>query len=166
MTRVNILSSEQIKQKVSRIAYQIFEDNFQEKEIIVAGIAPNGFELAQRIAAEVKKVSPLEVKILELVIDKENPFSKKTALAIPEEQLNNKVIVLVDDVLNSGKTLAYALPVFLNIPIKKLRIAVLVDRNHKRFPVAPDFVGHSLSTTLKEHIKVELGLNEEGVYLS
>ncbi|HET8829864.1 MAG TPA: phosphoribosyltransferase family protein, partial [Pelobium sp.] len=113
------------------------------------------------------KISKLKITIVKLELNKDSS-KLESAIDIPIENCENKVIVLVDDVLNSGRTLAYGLGVFLNIPLKKLRSVVLIDRSHKNFPVATDFVGLELSTVLKEHVYVMLDENkeEDGVYLS
>lgn len=160
-----VLDKTQIEQKINRIAYQIFEDNFEEKEIYVAGIAPSGFVLAQKIVHAIENISSLKVHLLKINMDKENPLSKEIQLPVSFDELKNKIIILVDDVLNSGKTLIYGMRPFLDIDIKKIRTVVLVDRNHKRFPIAADYVGISLATTMQEHITVEFG-KKESVYLS
>lgn len=164
--RTLILDHYKIQQKVNRIAYQIYEDNYDEKELIVAGIASQGFELAKMISNKLKEISPLKINLEELKIDKKKPISSKIELSLSNDEIKNKVIILVDDVLNSGKTLIYGAQFFLKVPIKKLSIAVLVNRSHKRFPIHADYEGLSLSTTLKEH--VEAVLDEKGknsVYL-
>ncbi len=166
MNRITVLTAAQIEQKVNRIAYQIYEDNFEETDVVIAGIVPSGFELAKRIAKQMASISTIKIHLIEVKLDKEKPLGKEIHLNINSETLTDKTIVLVDDVLNSGKTLIYALHPFLNIPVKKIKTVVLVDRNHKRFPIAADFVGISLATTLQEHITVELGNKDEGVYLS
>src|SRR6476646_2768367 len=91
----------------------------------------------------------------------------ESAIDVLIQECENKVIILVDDVLNSGRTIAYGLGVFLNIPLKKLRSVVLINRSHKNFPVTADFVGLELSTVLKEHVSVVLDENneEDAVYL-
>lgn len=166
MNRITVLTSIQIEQKISRIAYQLYEDNSEATEIIIAGIVPSGFELAKRIARHLESISTIKVHLIEVKLDKEKPLGKEIHLNIDSAFLTNKAVVLVDDVLNSGKTLIYALYPFLSIPIKKIKTVVLVDRNHKRFPIAADFVGISLATTLQEHITVVLGNENEEVYLS
>ena len=160
-----VLDKTQIEQKINRIAYQIFEDNFEEKEIFIAGIAPSGFVLAEKIVQAIENISPLKVHLLKINMDKENPLSKEIQLPISPNALKNKSIILVDDVLNSGKTLIYSMRPFLDIDVKKIRTVVLVNRNHKRFPIAADYVGISLATTMQEHITVKLG-DKESVYLS
>ena len=167
MNRTLILNSKQIEQKINRIAYQIYENNYDEKEIIVAGIASNGFVLAQLIINVLKKISPIKTKLIEIVIDKKKPISTEIKIALKENELKDKVIILVDDVLDSGRTLIFGARPFLTIPVKRLTTAVLVDRGHNRYPIKADFVGLSLSTTLQEHITVEIDKRgKEAVYLS
>ncbi|WP_461788371.1 phosphoribosyltransferase family protein [Pedobacter sp.] len=165
--QVLILDQKQIQQKINRIAYQILEDNIEEKELVIAGIWDRGYKLAVRLEQTLKEIS--EFKITLLRIDLEKQSSKLVAKTdLPESNWKNKVIILVDDVLNSGKTLAYGLGVFLNTPHKKIRTVVLVDRSHKIFPIATDFVGLELATVLKEHVDVIMDVEgeEDRVYLS
>jgi pyrimidine operon attenuation protein/uracil phosphoribosyltransferase len=166
MAKTLILTSKQIEQKINRIAYEIYENNPDEKEIIIAGIAENGYLLAKRIADVLKKISPIKNQLIEVKINKENPLSAEIRIALKEKELKNKVIILVDDVLNSGKTLIFGAKPFLGAAVKRLTTVVLVDRGHNRYPIKADFVGLSLSTTLQEHITVELKKGKEAVYLS
>ena len=162
-----ILDKKQIQQKINRIAYQILEDNLTEKEIVLAGIWDRGYKLALRLKMVLAKISDLKVTMLK--IDLERQSSKLVANTdLDEAHWKNKVIILVDDVLNSGKTLAYGLGVFLNTPHKKIRTVVLVDRSHKIFPIATDYVGLELATILKEHVDVVMDVEgeEDRVYLS
>ncbi|TRO65431.1 phosphoribosyltransferase family protein [Christiangramia sabulilitoris] len=153
-----ILNQEEIKHKIRRIAYQIYESNVEEQEIIIAGIAKNGFILAQKLDKELKKISPIKTKLCEVVINKKDPLGTITTSLEPA-QYENKAIILVDDVLNSGTTLIYGVRHFLKVPLKHFKTAVLVDRNHKKYPVKADFKGISLSTSLSETVKVTF---EEG----
>ena len=165
MEKLPILNQEQIKHKIRRIAYQIYESNMDEKEVIIAGIAKNGFELAKKIEKELKNISPLNTSLCKVEIDKKNPLGTiKTSLK--ETEYQDKSIVLVDDVLNSGTTLIYGVRHFLEVPLKQFRTAVLVDRNHKKYPVKADFKGISLSTSLSETVKVIFEKNNERVELS
>jgi pyrimidine operon attenuation protein/uracil phosphoribosyltransferase len=162
-----ILDKAQIQQKINRIAYQILEDNLDEQEIVLAGIWDRGYKLASRLKLVLSKISDLKITMLRIDLDRLN--SKLVANTdLDESQWKNKVIILVDDVLNSGKTLAYGLGVFLNTPHKKIRTVVLVDRSHKIFPIATDFVGLQLATILKEHVDVVMDVEgeEDRVYLS
>lgn len=166
MAKTPILTGKQIEQKINRIAYQIYENNYDEKDIIIAGIAPNGYLLAKRIDEVLQKLSPIKTKLIEIVIDKEDPLAADIKISVTDKELKNKVIILVDDVLNSGKTLIFGAKPFLIAPVKRLTTVVLVDRGHNRYPIKADLVGLSLSTTLQEHITVELGKGKEAVYLS
>jgi len=148
-----ILNQQEIENKIKRIAYQIYETFADEEEIVIAGIAQNGFVLAQKITTVLQSISDIEVILCEVQMDKNNPFNPITT-SITKEDYSNKGVVLVDDVLNSGTTLIYGVKHFLEVPIKKFKTAVLVDRNHKKFPVKADFKGISLSTSSKEHVNV------------
>lgn len=166
-SHVLILDKNQIAQKINRIAYQILEDNLDEKELILAGIWDRGYKLAVRLKSVLEQIADFKVTLLRVDLEKLNSkLVEKTDL--PENEWKGKVIILVDDVLNSGKTLAYGLGVFLNTPHKKIRTVVLVDRSHKIFPIATDFVGLQLATILKEHVDVVLDVEgeEDRVYLS
>lgn len=154
-----ILNNTQIEQKITRIAYQIYESNLEQKELIIAGIADNGFILAKRIQKVLQEISPLKVAICEVKINKKKPLNLITT-SLNTEEYQNKSLVLVDDVLNSGTTLMYVVKHFLEVPLKQFKTAVLVDRNHKKYPVKADFKGISLSTSLREHVQVDFDLNE------
>ena len=129
-----ILNHQEIKNKITRISYQILETFIDEEEIIIAGISKNGFILAQKIVDEIQKISDLKVVLCEVFINKQEPQSP-IETSLKKEEYANKGIVLVDDVLNSGTTLIYGVKHFLDVPLKKFKTAVLVDRNHKKFPV-------------------------------
>jgi pyrimidine operon attenuation protein/uracil phosphoribosyltransferase len=154
-TKDNILNHEEINHKIKRIAYQIYESNVNENEVILAGIDSNGYILAKKLKANLDKISELNVVLCKVSIDKKYPLNPiKTSLST--EEYSNKSIVLIDDVLNSGSTLIYGVKHFLNVPLKQFKTAVLVNRNHKKFPVKADFKGISLSTSLNEHVEVVL----------
>jgi pyrimidine operon attenuation protein/uracil phosphoribosyltransferase len=162
MKKVEILNNDAIVQKTRRIAYQIIEDNYDESELVLIGIKPNGLQYALQLKKEIEAIDGMKVTLLELTIDKANPLSTKIVLDLGKKTLNNKAVIIVDDVANTGKTLYYALkPVMEYLP-KKVQAVVLVDRQHKLFPVSPDFVGLSLSTTMKEHIQVAFDAKGKG----
>lgn len=164
MSKSIILDHQQIQHKIRRIAYQIYESNIDEKEVILAGIQKNGFIFAEKIYDALSQISPLEIKLCEVIINKKNPRSEvKTSLSV--EEYKNKPLVLVDDVLNSGTTLIYAAKLFLEVPLKRFKTAVLVNRNHKKYPIKADFKGISLSTSLQEHINVSFDQNNTVAYL-
>lgn len=150
-----ILNKQEITHKTRRIAYQIYETFPDETEVVLAGIASNGYVFAQLIAAELDRISDITPVLCEVHINKSEPLQPITTSLTPAEY-TNKALVLVDDVLNSGTTLIYGVKHFLNVPLKKFKTAVLVDRNHKQYPVKADFKGLSLSTSMQEHILVEL----------
>lgn len=161
-----LLTPQQIQQKIDRIAYQILEDNFEEDEIVIAGILPQGSHIAVRLKNILDSIAPFKSKLINIELDKHST-RLQFKLDTPIEACTNKVVILVDDVLNSGKTLAYGFGVFLDVPLKKLRTVVLVDRNHKSFPVTTDYSGVALSTLLNEHVDVVLTENgqDDAVYL-
>ena len=160
-----ILNNQEIEHKIKRIAYQIYETFVDEPEIVIAGITSNGYIFAEKIAAVLEQISTLKVSLCEVYIDKQNPHLPITT-SLTKEKYENKGLVLVDDVLNSGTTLVYAVKHFLDVPLKKLKTAVLVDRNHKKYPVKADFKGISLSTSLFEHVQVVFNEKEDYAYLS
>jgi len=165
MTKSIILTDAQIKHKIKRIAYQVYENNVNEKNIIIAGIANNGFIFAKKLKTEIENISPIKVTLCNVKIDKKQPLNKiETDLLSSEYQ--DLSLVLVDDVLNSGSTLIYAIKHFLNVPLKQFKTAVLVNRNHKKYPVKADFKGISLSTSIQEHITVEFNKKESIAYLN
>ncbi|MBC5839815.1 MAG: phosphoribosyltransferase [Flavobacteriaceae bacterium] len=153
MSKNIILSNQEIQHKTKRIAYQIYETFIDEQEIVLAGIASNGFIFAQKIASELESISSLKILLCEVKVDKQNPEQPITT-SLTCEQYKDKGLILIDDVLNSGTTLIYAVRHFLDVPLKKFKTAVLVDRNHKKYPVKADFKGISLSTSLLEHVQV------------
>ena len=160
-----ILDKKELQQKVNRLAWQVYERNYTQKEIVIVGIEKRGVVLSKRLANVISDISDLKVSSATISLDKDNPYSSEIIFSLDSKKIENKVVILVDDVLNSGKTLMYATKEFLSVPIQKLSTLVLVNRNHNRFPIKADYEGMSLSTTLQEHINVIFG-KEEGVYLS
>jgi len=160
-----ILSKKKVLQKIRRMAFEIYENNFEEQEIVIAGIENMGYIFAQLLSEEIKKISPLKVELIKIKLDKKSLIQGDVQLDT-NSNLNAKVLILVDDVLNTGRTLVHSLKPFLSIALKKIQTAILVDRNHRSFPISADFVGYSLSTTVKEHIEVVLDNETKfGVYL-
>ncbi|QMU65001.1 MAG: phosphoribosyltransferase [Flavobacteriaceae bacterium] len=149
-----ILTSLQIKQKTRRIAYQILESNGKEEEIVIAGINGNGYIFANKLTSILNEITSIDILLCEVFIDKKKPL-KEIKTSIPSSVYANKSLVLVDDVLNSGSTLIYGVKHFLEVSLKQFKTAVLVNRNHKKYPVKADFKGLSLSTSTQEHIHVE-----------
>ena len=164
LTKNTILSHKEIEHKIKRIAYQIYESNANETELIIAGIESNGYLLAKKIKNNLDKISSIKSTLCKVTIDKAEP-TKPIKTSILKEDYTNKSIVLIDDVLNSGGTLIYGIKHFLDVPLKQFKTAVLVNRNHKKYPVKADFKGISLSTSLFEHVHVNLSKQPYEAYL-
>ena len=162
---MQILSPLQVQQKIERIAHEIWENNFEEKEIILIGIDKRGYKVAKKIYTTLSNVSNCDVKLVKLKLHKDLPLENEITLSESIDKLKDKTVVLIDDVLNSGRTLIYAARFLLSTPIKKLNTVVLVDRIHRKFPIKADFVGLTLSTTIKEHISVNFDGEDVTVFL-
>lgn len=161
-----ILNHQQIQQKITRLGHELLENCFEENKIFIGGIQGNGFELAKKIAAIISKNSDISVNQFEIKINKTEPWKEEVSLSIDEDKLKKGFIILVDDVINSGKTMQYALVKILEQPTKTIRTVVLVDRKHRRYPVKADIVGLSLSTTLKDRVEVVLGTSDSKAFLA
>ena len=156
-TKKYILSKEIAAKKLRRMALQVVENNYNEQQLALIGIKDNGLVIANKIAGYIKEIFKGTVEVIELSLDKKHP----TAIELNSNiDFNNKTVILIDDVANSGKTALYALKPLLEQYPKKIQTLVLVSRTHKAFPIAVDYVGLSLSTTLEEHIYVEV-VNDE-----
>ena len=153
MDKKKILDNLQINKKIKRISLQIIECNIEENEIIIVGIEKNGYLLANKILEELKNHNDFNFKICSLKINKKQPIDS-ISCSLDISDYKNKSIIIVDDVLNSGSTLIYAVKYFLETQIKQLKTVVLVDRNHKKFPIKADFKGTSLSTAIQNHVEV------------
>ena len=160
MDKKKILDYQSIKKKIRRISLQIIESNIDQDEIIIAGIELNGFIIAKKISQEISKISEINIKLCKVKIDKKNPLND-ISTSLNFEDYQNKSLVVIDDVLNSGATLMYSVKYFLNTKIKSLKTAVLVDRNHKKYPIKADFKGLSLSTSIQS--KVEVVIDEKKI---
>ncbi len=160
-----ILSHQQIQHKTRRIAYQIYEANVTEKEIVIAGIEGGGLLFAKKIQNILRKITEADILLCKVYMDKSNPLASGVTTSMEDQDYENKSVVLVDDVLNSGTTLIYGVHHFLKTPLKQLKTAVLVNRNHKKYPVKADYKGISLSTSLQEHVHVKFQTKNDMVYL-
>lgn len=160
-----ILNNKQIGQRLNRLAWQVYEQCSDEKEIILAGIGKNGFKLAERISKIVESISPLKTRVTHVELDKDYPLEHPINIEVTAEECKGKTVLVIDDVSNSGKTLMYGVKPFLEFPVRSILTLVLVDRDHNRYPVKTNFVGLSLATTLQEHISVVLEENKDSVAL-
>ncbi len=160
-----VLNHKQVGQKITRMAFEIYERNLHATGgMVVAGITGMGTILGHLIATELRKISPFQVEEVEVILDKQAVSTSEVKLSV-DIPLKGKTILLVDDVLNTGKTLVYALKPFLGYEVEKMEIAVLVNRSHGLFPVKPDYTGFELATTFNEHIRVNFSDNSYAVHL-
>ena len=163
--RTQVLDHERVKRKLKRIAFQLYEENHGEKSLVIVGIAPRGSLLAKRLVDLLKEIAPLKIELVELELDKRDPLTGPVTMNMELNKLRDRTVVLVDDVLMSGRTLMHAAAHLVSVKLKKLTTVVLVDRRHRAYPIRADIVGLTLSTTLQEHITVEFG-RKDAVYLS
>lgn len=164
--RTIILESSQIQQKLERMAYEIYEEHCDETHLYLVGVNNKGYLLSKQLLAILQRISPLTIELLHVVLDPSAPTDKPIQVALGD-WLNNQPVVIVDDVASTGRTMLFAMKPFLNYLPKSIQIAVLVDREHKQYPVATDYVGLSLSTTLQEHIHVVVEEDDiKAVYLT
>lgn len=159
-----VLDSSKVNQKIRRIAYEIFENNFKEKSFVLAGIDGQGYSLAKLIASDLEKISELPVHVVKVSLDKLAPQQSEVVLDVDKKDFKKKCIILVDDVLNTGRTLAYGMKPFLVTEVKKIEVAVLVNRSNTLFPITPTYTGYELTTMLNDHVEVVLG-KKPAVYL-
>ena len=158
-----ILDKSVAAKKMKRMAYEILENNINEEYIILAGIRESGSIVARNIQKILSEISAVKTDLITITLDKHLPTDVKLSRQL---DFNNQVIIVIDDVANSGKTLLYGLKPFLEHQPKKIQTLILVERSHKLFPVHPDYVGLSIATTLQEHIYVEVTDEEVlGAYL-
>ena len=164
MEKNRILTAQQVSQKIKRMAFEVYEHNFREKEVVFAGIDGQGYTLATLLAKALEEISDIKAKVVKVSIDKSAPLESEIELDADPSVFKKKCIVVVDDVLNTGKTLLYGMKPFLGVDVKKIEVAVLINRSHSTFPIQPTYTGYGLSTTLTEHIEVILG-KSAAVYL-
>ena len=155
-TAMKILDEKQIRQKIRRLTIEILERNLDEPEIILAGINNNGLEMANLLMQELVGRTEAHITLTRLRLNPASPTQHPIVLEMPIEQVAGKVVIIVDDVANTGRTIYYAIKPLLDVLPKKVEVAVLVDRKHKSFPISSDYVGLSLATTLKENIDVQI----------
>lgn len=165
MSSKKILSIEQTHQKIRRIAFEIYERNFDCEGVTLAGIVGEGYEMAKQLQAQLTDIAQWNVQLMRIDLDKLHPHTRPVEFDIPKEQLAGQVVVVIDDVLNTGRTLAYSLSPFLAVSVKRVQVAVMVNRAHHSYPISADYVGYALSTTLNEHVAVQLTGDDAGVYL-
>jgi pyrimidine operon attenuation protein/uracil phosphoribosyltransferase len=160
-----ILTKTQIDQKIMRLAHQILENTSDIDTIYLAGICGNGMKIARNIANILTENTKQSIHVFEISLDKDHPLDFPIHLEIDSTLLKNEVIVLIDDVLNSGKTMQYAVVKLLEQPVRAIKTVALVDRRHRRYPIKCDFVGITLSTTLKDRVEINFEEENYSAYL-
>ena len=148
-----ILNKETADKKLRRMALEVAERNYEKDSLTLIGIKENGIFIARKIAGYLKESFKGNIQVVELWLDKKDPGEIKLSEDI---NFNDKTILLVDDVANSGKTMLYALKPLLQQKPREIQTLALVERTHKKFPVAVDYVGLSISTTQQENIVVDV----------
>ncbi len=160
-----IMHHQQVEQKLNRLAWQVYEKNTEVSTLIIAGIDQRGYAIAQQLKSYLNAISNIKIELLKINVDKEKPSNETTLLDRDIAKFSNFPVLVIDDVLNSGRTLVYALSPFIKNKHPQISTLVLVDRNHRRFPVYADFVGMSLATTMQEHVEVTFQNGQFEVFL-
>ncbi len=158
---MKILNQRQIQQKIQRLAIEILENNYEEDELILAGINNRGYRFAQLLQAELEQLNKVPIRMTRIRLNPAAPLNEDIQLEMPMSELTGRAIIVIDDVANTGRTIFYACKPILDVLPKKVEVAVLVDRTHKSFPIKVDYVGLSLATTLKDNIDVQIERTEE-----
>lgn len=159
-----ILDARLIKQKIKRMAFEIYENHSKDKTIVLAGIDGQGYALAKLLAKEVTEISPIHTVLVKILLNKMEPQQGEVQLDCDVKEVKKRAIIMVDDVLNTGRTIAYGMRPFLEVEVKCIETAVLVNRSHSSFPIWPKYTGYELATTINDHVEVVLG-KEAAVYL-
>ena len=165
MKEKKILDKEQIQEKIKRISYEIYEENFDDKSILICGIEKNGSIIAKKIIKELESICDIKIEFISIYLNKKNPLNS-VEIKSSKNNIINKSIVLIDDVSNTGKTLIHVIKELIKFEPKKINTAVLVNRDHTLFPIKINFIGLSLSTSIKSHIEVTLDNKDIGAYLT
>lgn len=154
-----VLNNDQIVQKIKRLAIEILEHNYDEKEIVLLGMNNTGYRFAELLESELKKRYDKKLSLKRIRLNPAKPCTDPISIEDGTKELKNKVLIIVDDVANTGRTLFYAFKPIMDFLPKKVEVAVLVNRKHKNFPVKVDYLGLELATTVKEHIHVDIAVD-------
>ncbi|WNJ16927.1 phosphoribosyltransferase family protein [Pontibacter sp. G13] len=161
VNKVRILDSQGIRARLKRMAFEIYEANYLEKELVVVGIDERGGYLAEQLVEALREISPLEVHYAPVQMDRGTEDSDiGIELEFDFEEFAGKPIVVVDDVLYTGTTLLNVVAILLQAGPSTIQTAVLIDRGHRKFPVSSDFVGIELATTIQQHVSVVIAPEE------
>ena len=165
MKENKILNKKEIQDKIKRISYEIYEENFESKSLIICGIEKNGSEIARKVIKELKSICNIKIEFISISLNKKNPLNS-IKIESSKNKIKDKPIILIDDVSNTGKTLIHVIKELIEFEPKKINTAVLVNRDHSLFPIKINFIGLSLSTSINNHIEVVLNENDIGAYLT
>ena len=165
MKENKILDKQKIEDKIRRISYEIYEENFDENSLIVCGIEKNGAIIAKKIIEELKSICNIKIEFISIGLDKKKPL-ETVKINSTKKDIKDKAIILIDDVSNTGKTLIYVIKEIIKFEPKKINTAVLINRDHTLFPIKINFIGVSLSTSINNHIEVILRNDNFGAYLT
>ena len=165
MRENKILNKAEIQDKIKRISYEIYEENFESKSLIICGIEKNGSEIARKVIKELKSICNIKIEFISISLNKKNPLNS-IKIESSKNKIKDKPIILIDDVSNTGKTLIHVIKELIEFEPKKINTAVLVNRDHSLFPIKINFIGLSLSTSINNHIEVVLNKNDIGAYLT
>lgn len=149
-----VLNQHQIEQKIMRLAHEILENTYGISELFIGGIIGNGETFAQQITEIIRRSSSQKVTSFKIELDKDHPLDSAIQCSIDPSLFNSQLVILVDDVINSGTTMQYGVMKILEQPVRSVKTVALVDRMHRRYPIKCDFVGMTLTTTLGERVEV------------
>ncbi|WP_344370101.1 bifunctional pyr operon transcriptional regulator/uracil phosphoribosyltransferase PyrR [Agromyces tropicus] len=158
-----VLQQADLERALTRIAHEILEANRGADDLILLGIPTRGVALAERLARIVSRIAGVEVPAgaLDVTMYRDdlgrNPIRETHPTDVPGDGIDGRVVVLVDDVLYSGRTIRAALDALADLGrARAVRLAVLVDRGHREFPIRADYVGKNLPSSARERINVHL----------
>lgn len=161
-SEIPILANEEIMSRLHRMAFEVYERNYHAERLYVIGVNERGGYLASKMLEYLEKVSPLEIHYFQVEVDREtDPVSYGIQLSMDPEELNGQEVVVVDDVLYTGRTLLNVVAILLQAGPSSIQTAILVDRGHRSMPISPDFVGIELATTFHQHVYVEVDSEKE-----
>ena len=163
--RTLIMDPQRVEHKPQRMARQIHEKHFGEEEVLIIGVREDGERIAERLRSILEGMGSLGIASASMKIDKRSPLDRDPEISIDQHEMDGRCLIMVDDVVNSGKTLAHTTKALLQRPVKSITTVALVDRQHHLFPIRADIVGTTLATTMKQHIEVEVENGGTSVYL-
>lgn len=157
---LRILDHNEIFARLKRMAYEIYENNYQQSEMLVIGIDQRGGFIAEKLVSFLSELSPIKVTLIDAEVDRSESLPG-VSLSAELEDLTGKAILVVDDVLYSGFTMLSVVSILLQMEPSTIQTAVLIDRGHRKMPISADYVGLELSTTLHQHVSVRIDEDEE-----